>query len=184
MNKLVIGSRTGGQPDPDKLAKAILLFRNAPSYGGASPAQLVFNRPIRDSLPAHERSFAPEWQRAADVLEKRMHRAIARATTRYNFSAHHLPVLPLGAHVLIQHHSTKRWDTPAVVVEAGVNRDYIFKTASGRLYRRNHRLLRQRVVVMPGTATQTNVAAAIVLPPALVHPPPAPEPDIAPRQSR
>ena len=26
MNKLVIGSRTGGQPDPDKLAKAILLF--------------------------------------------------------------------------------------------------------------------------------------------------------------
>jgi hypothetical protein len=59
MKKLVIGSRTGGQPDPDKLAKAILLFRNAPCYGGASPAQLVFNRPIRDSLPAHRRSFVP-----------------------------------------------------------------------------------------------------------------------------
>jgi hypothetical protein len=78
MNKLVIGSRTGGQPDPDKLAKAILLFRNAPRYGGASQAQLVFNRPIRDSLSAHQRSFAPEWQRAADVLEKRMHHNLAR----------------------------------------------------------------------------------------------------------
>lgn len=70
MNKLVIGSRTGGQPDPDKLAKDILLFRNAPRYGGASPDQLVFNRPIRDSFPTHERSFAPEWQRGADVFEK------------------------------------------------------------------------------------------------------------------
>jgi hypothetical protein len=197
MNKLIIGSRTGGQPDPDKLAKAILLFRNAPRYGGASPAQLVFNRPIRDSLPAHQRSFAPEWQRRADVLEKRMHHALARATTRYNFSAHHLPTLPLGAHVLIQHHSTKRWDTPAVVVEAGVNRDYIVKTASGRLYRRNRRLLRQRVVAMPGTATPTNVPAAIVpaaivpaaivpaaVVPAATIPPPALEPVIALRQSR
>lgn len=75
MKKFVIGSRTGGQPDPDKLAKAILLFRNAPRYGGASPAQPMFNRPIRDSLPAYQRSFAPEWHRAVEVLEQRMHRA-------------------------------------------------------------------------------------------------------------
>jgi hypothetical protein len=121
-----------------------------------------------------------------------MHHALARATTRYNLSAHHLPTLPLGAHVLIQHHSTKRWDTPAVVVEAGVNRDYIVKTALGRLYRRNRRLLRQRVVAMPGTATPTNVPAAsvpaaivpaAVVPDAII-PPPALEPDIALRQSR
>ncbi len=187
MNKLVIGSRIDGQPDPDKLAKAILLFRNAPRYGEASPAQLVFNRPIRDSLPAHQRSFFPEWQRAADVQEKRMHHTLARATTRYNFSADHLPTLPLGAHMHIQHHSTKRWDTPAVVVEAGANRDYIVKTASGRLYRRNRRQLRQRVVAMPGTATPTNVPATIVpdaIVPAAFIPPPALEPDIALRQSR
>lgn len=41
MKKLVIGSKTGGAPDPDQLAKAILLFRNAPHMGGPSPAQLV-----------------------------------------------------------------------------------------------------------------------------------------------
>jgi hypothetical protein len=109
---------------------------------------------------------------------------LALATTRYNFLARHLPTLPLGAHGLIQHHSTKRWDIPAVVVEAGVNRDYFVKTASGRLYLRNRRLLHQRVVVMLGTVTPTNVLAANVPPPVLVHPPTAPEPDIAPRQSR
>ncbi len=63
MKKLVIGCKTGGRPDANKLAKSFLLFRNAPRMGGASPAQLVINRPVRDSLPAHRRSFAPEWQK-------------------------------------------------------------------------------------------------------------------------
>ena len=101
MKKLVIGSRTGGQPDPDKLATAILLFRNAPRYGAASPTQLVFNRPIRDSLPAHRRSFAPEWQRAAEVLEQRMHQALTLTISRYNATTHHLAALAIGAHVLV-----------------------------------------------------------------------------------
>lgn len=52
MTKLV-GSRIGGQDDQDKLAKTILFFRNSPWYGGASPIQLVFNRPIRDGLQTH-----------------------------------------------------------------------------------------------------------------------------------
>jgi hypothetical protein len=35
----------------------------------------VLNHPIRDALPAHRRSFAPEWQQKTDVLEKRAGRA-------------------------------------------------------------------------------------------------------------
>jgi hypothetical protein len=149
----------------DKLAKAILLFRNARRYIGASP--VVLNRLIRHNLPAHQRSFAPEWQRAAEVLEQRMHRALALTTTRYNASPYHLAAFPLCAHVLVQHHATKRWDTPVVVVEVGDNRDYIFKTASGRLYCQYHRLLRHCVVVMLGTAVLTKVPAQISPPPAL-----------------
>jgi hypothetical protein len=106
-----------------------------------------------------------------------MHRALALTTSRYNATAHHLATFPLGAHVLVQHHATKRWDTPAVVVEVGDNRNYIVKTASGRLYRRNRRLLRQRVVVMPGPAVPTND-------PAQIAPAPALDPDIEPRQRR
>ena len=36
----------------------------------APPAQLVFGKPMRECLLAHRRSFAPEWQQPADVLEK------------------------------------------------------------------------------------------------------------------
>jgi hypothetical protein len=46
---LVAGSRTGGTFDQNKMAKALLLYRNAPRMGIQSPAQLIFNRPIRAS---------------------------------------------------------------------------------------------------------------------------------------
>ena len=38
-----------------------------------SPAQLVFGRPVRDTVPAHRRSFAPEWQLKDDQIEKTLH---------------------------------------------------------------------------------------------------------------
>ncbi|EFX83596.1 hypothetical protein DAPPUDRAFT_100188 [Daphnia pulex] len=90
---------------------------------------MVLNRPVRDALPAHRRSFAPEWQQKTDVLEKRARRD----------------------HVVIQHPISKCWSTPAVVVEIGPHRDYLLKTPAGRLFRRNRRMLRKRVPVMPGT---------------------------------
>jgi hypothetical protein len=72
---LIAGSWTSGTFDQDKFGKALLLFRNAPIAGGASPSQIVFNRPTRDLIPAHRRSFAPEWQQVAAHLEKRTRRA-------------------------------------------------------------------------------------------------------------
>lgn len=146
MKKLVIGCKTGGgrgQPDANKLAKSLLLFRNALRIGGASAAQLVFNRPVHGSLPAHRRSFAPEWQQLAEILESRDHRAIARQTIRYNLTTSTLPSLNVGDHVLIQDSTTKRWITPGVVVDTGDFRDYFIKTAAGRVFRRNRRFLRQ-----------------------------------------
>ena len=169
MKKLVIGSKSGGRPDPDKLAKAILLFRNAPRLGGASPAQLVFNRPIRDGLPAHHRSFAPEWQQAAEILEQRSHRTLTRQVARYNRSAHPLPAFSVGDHVLIQHPVSKRWVTPGVIVEVGQLRDYLVKTDAGRILRRNRRFLRTRIVVMPGSPTPV-----VAVPPLAPNPPPDP----------
>jgi hypothetical protein len=60
MKKLIRGSWTAGCFNIDELSKGFLLYRNAPISGGALPAQLVFNRPVRDCLPAHRRSFAPQ----------------------------------------------------------------------------------------------------------------------------
>jgi hypothetical protein len=110
--------------------------------GGASPSQIVFNRPTRDLLPAHRRSFAPEWQQAAELLEKRAQHAKELQIQHFNRSAHPLPPLAIGDSVVIQDHKSKRWSTPGVIVEVGPFRDYLVKTPAGRLFRRNRRFLR------------------------------------------
>ena len=79
MKKLIAGSWSSGLFNPDKFGKALLLFRNAPMSGGASPSQIVFSPSTRDLLPAHRRSFASEWQQAAELLEKRAQHATATA---------------------------------------------------------------------------------------------------------
>jgi len=170
MKKLIVGSSSSGTFDPDKFAKALLLFRNAPRLGGASPAQLVFNRPVRDSLPVHHRAFAAEWQAAADVLEERAKRSKDLHVEHYNRKAHDLAELEVGNHVLIQHPLTKQWSTTGIIVELGPNRDYLIKTEAGRIYRRNRRFLRRRIVVMPGTAEQPPPEQPQPGPPEVEHP--------------
>lgn len=139
----------------------------------------MIDRPIRNDLLAHRRFFAPEWQKPADVLEECVHHALTLATARYNQTTRALATFSIGAHVLVEHPSTKRWDTPAIVVEVGPNRDYIVNTAVGRLFRRNRLLLFQRVAVMPDT-TQLAAQAA----PAQPSFPPVPDPEQAPQQRR
>jgi hypothetical protein len=112
---------------------------------------LVLNRPVLDALPAHCRSFALEEQQKTNVLEKRARSAKEVQIEHYNKTAHQLPPLSIGDHVVIQHPISKCWSTPAVVVETGPHRDYLLKTQAGRLFRRNHRMLRKRIPVMPGT---------------------------------
>ncbi len=68
---------------------------------------------------------------------------------------------------------SKCWSTPAVVVEIGPNRDYLLKTSAGRLFRRNRRMLRKRIPVMPGTK----------LAPTSMPPAPAP-PEISPEKAK
>ena len=191
MKKLIAGTWTSGTFDEDKFGKALLLFRNAPRSGGASPAQLVFKRPVRDCLPAHRRSFAPEWQKAADVLEKRSRRATELRAEHFNRRARPLPALAVGNKVLIQHPITKCWATPGIITEIGPNRDYLVKTAAGRVFRRNRRLLRRLIPVMPSSSAGTQ---PIQPPPAAVQPPgpaenppaqtqPAPAPEPPARRS-
>ena len=87
---------------------------------------MVLNRPVRDALPAHRRSFAPEWQQKTDVLEKRARRAKDVQIEHYNNTAHQLPPFSIGDHVVIPVVISKCWSTPAVVVEICLNRDYFF----------------------------------------------------------
>jgi hypothetical protein len=132
MKKLVIGCKTGGRPDANKLAKSILLFHNSPRMGGASSDQTVFNRPVHNCLSVHRRSFVPEWQKLAETLEARAHQTMARQTMHYNLTTKALPALSVGDHVVIQDTSTKRWITPVVVVDTGDFRDYFMYVLNTR----------------------------------------------------
>lgn len=170
--KIIGGSFKSGSFDKDHFDKALLLFRNAPRNGAASPAQLVFQRPVRDSLPAHRRSFATEWQTASHVLEQRARKTMERREEIYNRRAHPLPALAIGSHVLIQHPETKRWSTTGVIVESAGS-DYLVKTAGGKIFHRNRRFLRHCV---PAVSYKQPPATA-VLPDALPDPPaPVPRP--------
>jgi hypothetical protein len=111
---------------------------------------MVFNRPVRDALPAHRRSFASEWHLKANILEKRARREKEVQIEHYNRTAHPLQPFGIRGHMIVQHPVSKCWATTAIVVEIGTNRDYIVNTPAGRLFRRNRRMLRKRVPVMPG----------------------------------
>lgn len=174
MKTLIRGSYTSGAFDEAKFAKSILLFRNAPRSGGASPAQLVFNRPVRDCLPAHRRSFAPEWQKAADTLEKRARRSKELQIAHYNKRTRPLAAFVVGNYVLIQHPVSKQWATPGIIVEVGRHRDYLIKTPAGRIFRRNRRFLCPRIPIFPGTGSAPTATP--------IQPEPAPAPPPEPVQ--
>ena len=64
MKKIIASAWTGKSMDFNKLCRSLLQYRNTPSKrDGRSPAQKLFGTPLQDTLPAHRRSFAPEWQR-------------------------------------------------------------------------------------------------------------------------
>ena len=63
MKKLISTSWNGRQIDHEHLCRALLQYRNTPSRKDSlSPAQKLYGHPVQDTLPAHRRSFAPEWQ--------------------------------------------------------------------------------------------------------------------------
>lgn len=150
MKSLVIGSKINGKWDADRMAQALLLFRNAPRCdGGASPAETVFGHPIRDTLPAHSRSFTKQWQRPEEELKERTEAARERSAAFYNRTAHPLTDLSIGDHVLIQDPINGQWLDAGEVIEAGPNRDYLIRTTNGKVFRRNRRHLLRRVPVLP-----------------------------------
>ena len=82
--------------------RALVQYRNTPGVTGLSPAQQLFGHPLQDLVPAHRRSFAPEWQQQADAAERRQEATQERLEARYNRTARALPVLEVGTRVAVQ----------------------------------------------------------------------------------
>ena len=155
MKKIIQASWTCDALDEHKLTRALLQYRNTPSQRDRlSPAQKLFGQPIQDTLPAHRRAFAPQWQISAEEVEEHAVTHAEQVEHYYNQHARALPEIHVVSNVAIQNTSTKLWDIYGIVTAIGPHRQYYVKTASGRVLARNRRYLRHRVPLAPpgGTA--------------------------------
>jgi len=124
-------------------------YYNTSRKDGQSPAQKRFGRPIQDTLPAHRRSFAAEWQRDTLEAEQFAQRTLTQRTLTqtemyYNRHAQDLQNIQVGSTVALQNPRTKLWDIYGTVVNVTPHRRYSVKTHAGRVLVRNRRFLRFR----------------------------------------
>ena len=123
---------------------ALLTYRATPtSPTGKSPAELLYGRRLRTTLPTIPANLAPHDDipssvRTRDVQHKKKNKK--------NFDSHHgvheLPELKPGDRVLQKLDHEKKWSNPATVQAKYAPRSYIILTAKGQVFRRNRRHLR------------------------------------------
>ena len=129
--------------DRDVLSRSLLQYSNTPCRrDGKSPAQKLYGQ---DSLPAHRRSFALEWQRPVD--KGHTSEALQKAESFYNQHAHPFPDLAPGAHIAVQNSVSKAWDIYGVVIAVNPHRRYFVRTQSAIVLVRNRRFLCKRTAI-------------------------------------
>ena len=154
--KRLLMSNTGptGSLDHDRFLRAMLQLRNTPDPDcNISPAQIIFGRPLRDTLSFANRlekfsnpTIRPLWRQAWAAKEDALRARMIRTTERLSEHARPLRPLAVGDHVFLQNqsgnHPTK-WDKSGTVVESQDHDQYVIKVdGSGRLTLRNRRFLR------------------------------------------
>ena len=171
-----------GDLDNDRMVRSLLTQRNTPDSGcKISPAQILFGRPLRDTLPYIEKDIMTfnnprindNWRKAWGLKEEAL-------KTRYVKSLENLkehskpPPLRHGDHVLLQNQSgrfPKKWDRSGIVVEIKINDQYVVKVAgTGRLTLRNRRFLRKYThTALPNTIIDSiqPVTESIKMPPSI-----------------
>ena len=143
-----------GSINNDKVAIAILQYRNTPLRDiNLSPAQILFHRQLRDSLPNNPRHYQlhKDWIISARQREDTLSDRNRVLTEKYNASARELPPLSEGTSVVIQNRRHKRkWTKAGKIVESLGNRQYRIKLeGSGRLTLQNRRFIRKSIPLKP-----------------------------------
>ena len=141
-----------GSLDTNPVGKALLLHRNTPSPDiGASPAELIFARPINDHLP-NPITTRKVWPELADAREKAFDRRRTLASKRANIKpARKLSPLSISDTVAIQNQTGQRWDRTSIISETLPHEQYrVLVDGSRRTTLRNRRFLRR---ILPHTRT-------------------------------
>ena len=160
-----------GDLDNDKMVRALLIQRNTPDSGcKLSPAQILFGRPLRDSLPTLSKNvmvfnnpqISDKWRDAWQMKEDALKTRYVKTLENLQEHTRNLPPLAVGDRVMIQNQTGRfptRWDRSGRVVETKEHDQYVVKVGgTGRLTLRNRRFLRlyephsfhTQIIVDPG----------------------------------
>ena len=134
-----------GLLNTDKVARALLAYRNTPQQGiHLSPAVMLFGHPLRDHLPNQERKLRIEWQQIADAREIAL--AKKHLVSLPSHAKGPLKPLEVGQAVQIQNQRGNRpgkWHNTGVVAEVHPHRQYsVVIDGSRRKTLRNRRFVR------------------------------------------
>ena len=138
-------------------SRGIIQHRNTPGSSGKSPAQIVFGKSIRDSLPAHPSTYVTSPTPDAKLEQRR-----EETKQRYDAHARDLPEFPVGTHVRVQDVRTRRWERCGIVIASFPFRRYRIRLDNGREIERNRCHLRRRYGLVdpdqvPGSESSSNV---------------------------
>ena len=147
-----------GNLNTDKVVRALLQLRNTPDKDcKLSPAQVLFGRNLRDSMPMLDKStmifesgqLHNQWHQAWSAKEEAIRTRLIRSCEVLERGCKELPPLREGEAVLIQNQDNSsgrgnKWDRQGRVIAAKSNDQYLVKVdGTGRLTLRNRRFLRK-----------------------------------------
>ena len=166
--KRIISGNTGtkGNINTDKIARALLQYRNTPIKGtDTSPAHLTLGRNLRDFVPQPPSGYkiSNKWKH---YLRKREEVMVKTSKGYTNATSNRLSLneLPIGTEVLCQNARTNEWDKGVLVIESCGYRQYKVKLhGSGRI------TLRNRIHLRPVLVFKSPVTVIKPIPPALEH---------------
>ena len=154
-----------GTLDSDNLLRALLQSRNTPDPDcSLSPAQIIFGRPLRDSLSfinrlekfsnPHVRSV---WRDAWAQKESALRTRFAKSSETLSAHSKSLQPIDIGEKCFVQNQTgncPNKWERTGTIMEKLDHDQYIVKIdGSGRLTKRNRRFLR---VYKPATMAMEN----------------------------
>jgi hypothetical protein len=142
---------------------ALLEWRNVPRSDGFSPAQMFLGRRQRSLLPALPQALAPVDQEQAHLSRQL---EMGRTSHYYNSKAKPLQVLNINDTVLVQDHSSKKWQRQAKILGKSANGRTYALVSNGKHFVRNRRFLRPvtSVTSLPPPPMQSSMQSSMQSP--------------------